>query len=674
MTIQPNPDWPVLTTYEGRRLDRVALPLGGIGTGTVSLGGRGDLRDWEIVNRPAKGLSPDHTFFALRAQSIGGEAVVRALEGVLRPHYEAARGEFAPNHSLPRFRSCEFRAAYPFGQVLLSDPDVPLAVRIEAFNPFIPADPERSGLPVAILRFVLDNPGDTPVAAAIAGSLQNFIGTDGTNGAPAGNVNEARLGDGLSGVLLRSRGVSPDSEQWGTIALATTATEAVSHRTAWADVNWGDALLDFWDDFGDDGRLDDRPIGTVEAPVASLAIEVDVPARSSRSITFLLAWHFPNRRAWGLSPRGGVNSYTDEIVGNYYATRFADAWDVARAVARDLPTLEARHPQLRPRLLRRRPAADREGGRALQPEHAAHPDLLPHRRRPLLRLGGLQRHDRLLSRLLHPRLELRAGDRLPLRRLARSMREVEFRHATRDDGHMSFRVHLPLEHASDRVGPRRRRRADGLPDEALPRLAALRRRRHAPRALAAGTEVAGVLLDPRRLGCRPRRRDGGLPAQHDGRRVLRPQSRRWASGTSAPCAPPKRWRATSARSTSPPTCRDLFERGRRWIDEHLFNGEYYEHQDLAGQATRRRSRRGCATTSMGARDLADPDLQLGAGCLVDQLVGQYMAQVCGLGYLVDPGRTSGRRCERSCATTSARISTATSTTCGPSPSTTSPRC
>src|SRR5690242_12653146 len=32
----------------------VAFPLGGIGTGTISLGGRGELRDWEIFNRPAK--------------------------------------------------------------------------------------------------------------------------------------------------------------------------------------------------------------------------------------------------------------------------------------------------------------------------------------------------------------------------------------------------------------------------------------------------------------------------------------------------------------------------------------------------------------------------------------------------------------------------------------------
>lgn len=39
---------------------------------------------------------------------------------------------------------------------------------------------------------------------------------------------------------------------------------------------------------------------------------------------------------------------------------------------------------------------------------------------------------------------------------------------------------------------------------------------------------------------------------------------------------------------------------------------------------------------MGADDLSEPDFQLGPGCLVDQLAGQYMAHICGLGYLLDP--------------------------------------
>ena len=45
-------------TFEGRALDQIAFPLGGIGTGTIGLGGWGQLRDWEIQNRPAKGSAP----------------------------------------------------------------------------------------------------------------------------------------------------------------------------------------------------------------------------------------------------------------------------------------------------------------------------------------------------------------------------------------------------------------------------------------------------------------------------------------------------------------------------------------------------------------------------------------------------------------------------------------
>ena len=46
MTTSSEAGWPVLRRYDAGHLARVAMPLGGIGTGTVSLGGRGDLLDW----------------------------------------------------------------------------------------------------------------------------------------------------------------------------------------------------------------------------------------------------------------------------------------------------------------------------------------------------------------------------------------------------------------------------------------------------------------------------------------------------------------------------------------------------------------------------------------------------------------------------------------------------
>ena len=52
-----SPRIPILKSYDAEHLLQIALPLGGIGAGTVSLGGRGELRDWEIMNVPGKGYS-----------------------------------------------------------------------------------------------------------------------------------------------------------------------------------------------------------------------------------------------------------------------------------------------------------------------------------------------------------------------------------------------------------------------------------------------------------------------------------------------------------------------------------------------------------------------------------------------------------------------------------------
>jgi uncharacterized protein (DUF608 family) len=45
---------------------------------------------------------------------------------------------------------CVFGAAYPLGQVLLRDEEIPIDVRLRAFNPLIPAEIGPSSLPVAI--------------------------------------------------------------------------------------------------------------------------------------------------------------------------------------------------------------------------------------------------------------------------------------------------------------------------------------------------------------------------------------------------------------------------------------------------------------------------------------------------------------------------------------------
>src|SRR5882757_8127214 len=48
--------WPVLKHYEKNSLDRIAMPVGGVGTGDLSLGGNGEWKEIEIINKPGMGF------------------------------------------------------------------------------------------------------------------------------------------------------------------------------------------------------------------------------------------------------------------------------------------------------------------------------------------------------------------------------------------------------------------------------------------------------------------------------------------------------------------------------------------------------------------------------------------------------------------------------------------
>src|SRR4051794_28895074 len=103
-----------------------AFPLGGIGTGNVSLGARGELRDWEIFNGPGKGNKLPFTFFALRAATDGGVPITKVLESRLQPPYDHPNGyDPAELAGLPRLNGSRLRGEYPFAWIDFVDDELP---------------------------------------------------------------------------------------------------------------------------------------------------------------------------------------------------------------------------------------------------------------------------------------------------------------------------------------------------------------------------------------------------------------------------------------------------------------------------------------------------------------------------------------------------------------------
>jgi hypothetical protein len=144
--------------YEGEHLRALAMPLGGIGCGSVAICGDGGLRQWQILNNICHHAHVPHSFFAVRAQTGAAEPVARVLMSAA--HYDD-KFEPAPGVSdhvvpaasrqllaaLPGVARIRFVGEYPVAEVHYEDDALPVAVILEAFSPFVPLDVEGSGLP-----------------------------------------------------------------------------------------------------------------------------------------------------------------------------------------------------------------------------------------------------------------------------------------------------------------------------------------------------------------------------------------------------------------------------------------------------------------------------------------------------------------------------------------------
>ncbi len=643
---------PIVHHYDQQHLRNVALPLGGIGTGVVSLGGRGDLRDWEIGNRPAKKFRPDTAFTALRIERTNQSPLILALEGPLGvDEYQGAFGSTATHHGLPRFRECSFDATYPFGIVHLRDQDVPVHVDIEGFNPLIPPDASDSGLPIAVLTYHFYNQSAEALTIDVVTSLQNFLGTIYTPGNYGASIvndffqqDEAARAHHRNQITYRTRAsinalvytpapAYQGTEQDGTMALAFIDAHDVTHRTGWADYTWGDSLLDFWDDFSSDGQLEPRHSAALK-PIGSLAQRLHLAPHGHASATIMLSWHFPNRVAWRSEEYGAMHfgEYTDTIVGNEYTQRFRDAWDVVIQTVPRLTDLTERTREFVEAITSANvPAPLKE---------AALFNLSTLRSQTVFRTAdgrmfGWEGTDDFRGSCFGSCTHVwnyEQATAFLFGNLAKGMRENEFLYATRANGQMSFRIGLPLDIAQ------------AWPTAAADGQMGCIIKLYREWRLSGDTQWLHQLYPSAKAALSfawipngwDGDRDGVMEGcQHNTMDVEyfgpNPQMQFWylaalrASAEMAKACYDDEFAAE---------CTRLFTLGSQWTQTNLFNGEYFFHQ-IRPPMHADNIAPGIRHMVMGASNLVDPELQLGDGCLVDQLIGQYLAHISGLGDLVD---------------------------------------
>ncbi len=329
-----------------------AFPLGGIGTGNVSIGARGDFRDWELQNCPGKGNRLPFTFCTIDVRPPGstdpGAAVTKVLEGRFAGPHEGDSGyPWGVVAGLPRFRTSSMLGRYPLLGIDFEDDRVPVKPSLEAFTPLVPLDPAESGLPTAVLRYRVHNPTDQELQVTLALSLASPVGMDSwkSDGFPtfseAPTVDFREDGD-VRGLSFTAAG-GTDDFRYGTASL-TTRHDDVSVKPRWLAGAWSDGVQAFWNDITADGRLEpetresyDDKTPTTGTRIGSLALHRTLAPGETGDYEFLLSWHVPNRhQAWHQGNEGW-----DDVVLNHYATRFPDAWAVAGHVHQNLPQLEA---------------------------------------------------------------------------------------------------------------------------------------------------------------------------------------------------------------------------------------------------------------------------------------------------------------------------------------------
>jgi uncharacterized protein (DUF608 family) len=325
--------------YSGQNLLQIAMPMGGIGTGCICLNGTGGLQDFSIYNKPATSAGPDGF-----EPIVGAFAILRAagttklVEGPLPPERIYDQGlqsqgfRRVGHEGMPRFKTAEFESQYPFGTVRLTDPNMPIEVEVEGWNPFIPRDDVNSGIPCAILNYTLVNRSGEAEEFEFSYHTTHFAkgmsGEKGTrNAVVKGGVAFSNIDD-------------PQATTFGTGAVV-----AVGHdpkvKAMWFRGGWFDSVSALWREVST-GTFKEND-GSAQSHEGnnggSILIQGWLNPGERLTIPIVIAWHFPNCDRT-IGQIGGDE--IKQVWHPFYTSQWKDATEVAAYVQANYESLQSR--------------------------------------------------------------------------------------------------------------------------------------------------------------------------------------------------------------------------------------------------------------------------------------------------------------------------------------------
>jgi len=306
-------------------LKYIGMPVGGIGCGSVYLGGDGRLWVWDVFNQYSLGVVFQRVKFPPELEKLtkkdnGVLAPESGVNYVLPPTPDKFPPAFKQGFGLrigEAFRrfdakdwaEVEFDGKWPIGLVHYQDPACPVEVTLRGFSPFIPLDIKNSSLPLTFMEFTVRNTSDKPVTADLSGWLQNAtIPEKGAKFSPP----EALRESGATMCLLSHEVRVPVSQ--GRPSKETAPAVVLPKENA------GTMAL---------GVLDTTAKPIEQDGVPGWSSQLQIAPGESKTVTFLLTWYFPN-----IYPLPGFPDKKHE-----YASRFTNAAAVAKFAADHYPLL-----------------------------------------------------------------------------------------------------------------------------------------------------------------------------------------------------------------------------------------------------------------------------------------------------------------------------------------------